>query len=65
MHKGYYVIASKCWFTSASTLGIKTSSDMEDVLDFSGGVVELGVGCGGITFGVLGTAIPGVGSTIG
>ena len=52
-------------FTSASTLGVKTSSDIEDFLVFSGGVVELAVGCVGITLGVVGTAIPGVGSTIG
>ena len=52
-------------FTSASTLGVKTSSDMEDFLGFSGGVAELVVGCVGITLGVVGTAIPGVGSTIG
>lgn len=52
-------------FTSASTLGVKTSSDMEDFLGFSGGIVELAVGCVGITFGVVGTTIPGVGSTIG
>lgn len=52
-------------FTSASTLGVKTSSDMEDFLGFSGGVAELAVGCVGITLGVVGTAIPGVGSTIG
>ena len=78
IHKGYYVITSQCWsvlelehqpgkkmFTSASTLGVKTSSDIEDFLVFSGGVVELAVGCVGITLGVVGTAIPGVGSTIG
>ena len=52
-------------FTSASTLGVKTSSDLEDFLGFSGGVAELVVGCVGITLGVVGTAIPGVGSTIG
>ena len=56
---------AKKMFTSASTLGVKTSSDMEGFLGFSGGVVELGVGCVGITLGVVGTAIPGVGSTIG
>lgn len=49
-------------FTSASTRGIKTSSDMDDFLGFSGGVVELGVGCGGITLGGVGAGIPGVGS---
>ena len=52
-------------FTSASTLGVKTSSDIEDFLGFSGGVVELVVGCVGITLGVVGGGIPGVGSTIG
>ena len=56
---------AKKMFTSASTLGVKTSSDIEDFLVFSGGVVELAVGCVGITLGVVGTAIPGVGSTIG
>ena len=78
IHKGFYVITSQCWlvlelehqpgkkmFTSASTLGVKTSSDIEDFLGFSGGVVELAVGCMGITLGVVGRAIPGVGSTIG
>ena len=53
--------------TSASTLGVKTSSDMEGFLGFSGGVVvELGVGCCvGITLGAVGPAIGGAGSTIG
>jgi len=54
--------------TSACTLGVRTSSDMEVFLGFSGGVVELGVGCCvtcGITLGVVGPAIGRVGSTIG
>ena len=52
-------------FTSASTLGVKVSSDIDDFLGFSGGVVELGVGCEAITLGAEGPAIPGVGSTSG
>ena len=59
-------IKNKITFTSASTRGVKTSSDTEDFLGFSGGVVELtlGIGCEVATLGVLGPATTWVGSTI-